>query len=737
MILSAVMIAGAATAGTLGASVKAYREQKRKKEYPWTVAAERMAKNKSALVRARQPKKTLFEPQRGIMARVTSSIRRVHATSQVFTQEMIAPFVSDSRNQQLQEITGTQDLGEIDVQQRAKRFYIASASLLSVSAGALLYAPLYVPGMLGVLYIYSGFLKGSIHPFLNGKRANIVDLFMTVVIAGAMTGGFFWTMSLCAWQGCANRWLLAKTKNNSRKSLVNLFGHVPQFVWVVVDGVEVELPFEKLQIGDQVVVVAGQMIPVDGTISTGMASIDQHQLTGEARLAEKSIGDEVFASTVIRSGKITVRVEKAGQDTVAAQIGQILNRTADVNLAIQSRAESFLDTVIPSVLVVSAASLPLLGLNGALALLWCVPGYRMLVLGPMTMVNYLHILSRKGILIKDGKSLEELSDIDTIVFDKTGTLTQEIPFVSQVFCNPSTPLNGKLSQEQLLTYAAAAEYRQTHPYARAILQAADEWALNIPHIDDIHYEVGYGVKVNLDGKVIRVGSERFMEMCGVTIPLEIKEEQARCHNEGYALVYVAIDEQLGGAIELQPTIRPEVKEVIRALHESGKNLYIISGDNEAPTRRLAQEVGIDHYFANTLPENKANLVKQLQEQGRSVCFVGDGINDAIALKQANVSISLRGATTIAMDTAQIVLMNGDLTQLPYLFDLSQEFNNKLDRAFMSTIIPDVVGMASTFLFGWGLLTAVLFKASLWPPQLTNVMHPLYKHRETSQPLLAS
>ncbi len=737
MIFSTVVIASAATAGTLGASVKAYREQERRKKYPWTVAVEKMARNESALVRTRYPKRSLFKPQTGIMARVTSSISRAQTQSQAFTQEMIAPFVSDSRNQQLTELIGTQDLGEIEVQRRARRFYIASASLLSVSVGTLFYAPLSVPGLLGILYIYSGFFKGTVDAIVKKQPVNTIDLYGTIVIGGAMAGGFFWTTALAAWQSCISRWLLAKTKNSSRKSLINLFGDVPQFVWVLVDGVEVEVAFENLQIGDQVVVVAGQMIPVDGTISTGMASIDQHQLTGEARLAEKSVGDEVFASTVMRSGKITVQVKKAGQDTVAAQIGQILNSTAEVNLAIQSRTESFIGKAIPSLIVASAASIPLLGLNGALAVLWCCPGYRMMVLGPMTMVNYLHILSRQGILIKDGNSLEQLSDIDTIVFDKTGTLTQEIPFVSQVFCCSSTPVNSKLSQEQLLTYAAAAEYRQTHPYARAILQAADEQALPIPHIDDIHYEVGYGVKVNLDGKVIRVGSERFMEMCGVTIPLEIKKVQARSHGEGYALVYIAIDEQLGGAIELQPTIRPEVKEVIRSLRESGKTLYIISGDNEAPTRRLAEEVGIDSYFANTLPENKANLVKQLQEQGGSVCFVGDGINDSIALKQANVSISLRGATTIAMDTAQIVLMNGDLSQLPYLFDLSREFNRNLNRAFISTIIPDMVGIASTFFFGWGLLTAVLFKGSLWPIQLTNVMHSLYRHREPSQPLLDS
>ena len=178
MILSTVVIAGAATAGTLGASVKAYREQKKKKTYPWTVAAERMANNKSALVRARYPKRSVFEGQKGIVERVSSSISRVQSKSQAFTQEMIAPFVSDSRNQQLAEIIGTQDLGDIEVQRRARRFYLASASLLSASAGALFYTPLYVPSILGVIYLYSGFLKGAYHAIVKEKRVNI-DLYMS------------------------------------------------------------------------------------------------------------------------------------------------------------------------------------------------------------------------------------------------------------------------------------------------------------------------------------------------------------------------------------------------------------------------------------------------------------------------------------------------------------------------------------------------------------------------------
>ncbi len=721
MIISGVVIAGSLGAGTVGASIKAYRERKRKREFPWSVAAERMARH--SLGAGRHP----FGAKPGIRDRVISNIRRVEAKSLAFTQEIIAPFVGESRKGQLAEITGNPNLSEVQMQKEAKRnIYLSSANLLLISAGALFYTPLYVPGILGMVYLYFSFLKGTYHAVVKEHRVN-AEVLITVTVTGAMVGGFFFVMALGSWYTCIIRWLLTKTKNNFRKSLVNLFGEVPHSVWVVVDGTEVEVPFEDVQIGDQVVITAGQMVPVDGTISQGYASIDQHMLTGEGQPAEKSIGEPVFASTVVLSGKITLQVEKTGSETVAAQIGHILNGTADFNLSIKSRVDSFLDKVIPSLLALSAASLPWLGFNGALAVLWFCPGYRMLMLGPISMLNYLHLLSRQSILIKDGRSLEQLSDIDTIVFDKTGTLTEEIPVVSQIF----NCLNG-YSASDVLTYAAAAEYRQTHPIAKAILQAADVRQLHVPQIDDTHYEIGYGVKVNLNERIIRVGSERFMKMCGITIPHQIKKQQSRCHTEGYSLVYVAIDEQLGGAIEIVPTIRPEIKEVIRFFRESGKALYIISGDHEAPTRRLAQELGIDHYFANTLPENKAIIVRQLQEEGRCVCFIGDGINDAIALKQANVSISLRGATTIAMDTAQIVLMDGNLTQLPHIFELAQDFNDNLNSSFMMTLVPNAIGIAGVFLFHWGLLTAVIFNTLCWLPQLGNAMQPLYKHRNTNK-----
>ena len=314
-----------------------------------------------------------------------------------------------------------------------------------------------------------------------------------------------------------------------------------------------------------------------------------------------------------------------------------------------------------------------------------------------------------------------------MVFDKTGTLTIEQPTVSRI-----TSL-GALSEEQVLIHAAAAEYKQTHPIAKAILSAAAERGLEVPTIDDAHYEIGYGVKVRLHAhgetsKTIRVGSERFMALEGIKIPADIEAQQAACHAHGYSLVMVAIDDKLSGTIELRPTIRPEASEVVRHLQAEGKTVTIISGDHEMPTRQLAEELGITEYFANTLPENKAELVAQLQQEGKKVCFVGDGINDAIALKKANVSISLRGATTVATDSAQIVLMDEDLAQLTQLFEVAEEFKTNIDRSFLATIVPNMLGIAGTLFLHWGYATAVLLGSAFWLPQLAYVMRPLYKLR---------
>jgi Cu2+-exporting ATPase len=298
----------------------------------------------------------------------------------------------------------------------------------------------------------------------------------------------------------------------------------------------------------------------------------------------------------------------------------------------------------------------------------------MLSQGPLrllTLLNGLGTGAERGILIKDGRALDRLPTVDTVVFDKTGTLTLERQEVVRIHACPNH------SETEVLALAAAAERRQTHPIAQAILAAAAERHLVLPPLDEAHVELGFGIKARIQGRQVRVGSERFLAMEHIDLSPDLFDAQASAHANGHALVFVAVADALAGAIELEAVLRPEANDTVAWLRHQGLALYILSGDQDAPTARLAAELGMDGYFANTLPEQKAERVKALQEQGKQVCFIGDGINDAIALRQAEVSVSLRGATTVATDAAQVVLMDDDLTQLRLLWELAEGFERSL------------------------------------------------------------
>lgn len=495
--------------------------------------------------------------------------------------------------------------------------------------------------------------------------------------------------------------LINRTEHHFRRELASALGEQPHSVWVLIDGNEVEVPFAGLQMGDQVVVGAGEIVPVDGVVTGGTATIDQHKLTGEAQPAEKGVGDIVLASTIVLAGKVYVRVEKTGAATSAAQIAAALQRAAGFRLSFTSRVQNFVDGMTAPMLALGGVAWFILGGQAAAAILGAGVGSVARFGGPMAMLNYLNIASHQGLLIKDARSLEKLKGVNTVVFDKTGTLTIEQPQVHQIH------ICGDLSAAEVLTLAASAEVKQSHPVAKALLTAAQEEGYTLPVIDDARYEMGYGIQVTVGGQIVRVGSSRYLEMEEIVIPAPIQAVQAACHELGHSLVLVAVDDVAVGAIELRPTIRPEARAAIAELHRLGLELYIISGDHEAPTRQLAQQLGIDHYFAGVLPQNKAALVEELKAQGRTVCFVGDGINDALALGKADVSISLRGATTIATDTAQIVLMNQDLSQIAFLLQVSREFDATLERLFRVALVPAGVITASTFILHTGIYTSIV------------------------------
>lgn len=637
----------------------------------------------------------------------------------------VDPLFGATRDQHMVEITGQSGGLAITPYEKMLNRNIAIALFttgIAVTA-ELLFLPLRLACIPLAVYLTWPVLKRLRYNYQNRLYArlqlNTLSCVNSILIWG---GGFFVAGGLASAFLFLTEKLITITQDRSHKNLVNIFGQQPRMVWALINGVEVEIPLEQLQVGDTIVLGAGQMIPIDGIITQGYASIDQHRLTGEAQPAEKGIGDMVLAATVILAGQIHIRVAKAGKATLAAQIGEILSSTASYQMAIETKAfrvavASFWPTILGSVL----AGLTV-GVEGATAITNSFFGINIRMTSPIAMLNYLNLASRKSILIKDGRSLELLKEIDTVVFDKTGTLTLDKPHVSQIHCIQ------EYSAEAVLTYAAAVEQRQSHPIAQAILSAAREQGLALPTIDDVGYEVGYGIRAYIDGRRVRVGSDRFMLLEHIALPDTVQALQAASHAQAHSLVMVAVDDQLVGVLELEPTIRPEAKAIIADLHKRGKTLYIISGDQEQPTRNLAASLGIDRYFANTLPQDKAKLVEQLQTEGCKVCFVGDGINDSIALKKAQVSISLRGATTVATDTAQMVLMDATLQQLPALFDLAHSFDQNMRAGFAAAMVPGLTIFGGVFLFHMGVVgSMVLFNLGL----MTNLgiaMSPLLMER---------
>ncbi len=575
---------------------------------------------------------------------------------------------------------------------------VSVASLAVTTMGCLVYPPLSLLTLPAFFYVSIPVFKGAYQWIVKEKKVGVA-LIDTIGVAGPIATGHLFITSLSVSFYYYSKKLLIQTEDRSRKSLINVFGEQPRFIWILKDGVDIEIPFEDIQVGDTVVMDAGQTIPVDGTITSGMAQIDQRSLTGESQPTLKAVGDQVFASTIVIEGRISIRVEKAGKETVAAQIGDILNQTADFKSSIQSRGQKIVDQGAVPTLALSALTFPILGTQSALAVIFSSFGYHMRIAAPLSVLNFLHIASEKGILIKDGRSLELLSKVDTFVFDKTGTLTEEIPTVRKI-----VTFSG-YDENELLMYAAAAEYKQTHPIALAIIKEANLRELNPPSMNEAKIEVGYGLAVRIGKKLIRVGSHRYMERESIVIPSAYR--QYDCHEDGYSVIYVAIDNQLGGTIELQPTIRAEVKQIIHELRKRQISIYIISGDHEKPTQKLAQALGIDHYFAETLPQNKANIIKKLQKEGKSICFVGDGINDSIALKKANVSISLSGANTVATDTASIILMDGTLKQLIPLLDLANNLDENISKSTIMTVLPGAICICGVFFLHFGLISAII------------------------------
>lgn len=598
--------------------------------------------------------------------------------------------------------------------------YMKASGVSFVLSGLVTVNPIFLPPMLATFaYISIPYLRHVENSILKKKK---IDGYVLYGIADMMTLGlgYLKTASFAIGLVHTAHFVISNAEERSKKSLANIFTKQPNKVWLLINDIEIETALKDIKKGDVIVVTTGDIIPVDGVIVKGIASVDQHALTGESQPAEKNIGDNVFASTQVMSGSINIEVQKSGDDTTVSKITEVLNNSIDFKTNSQLKGEQWADSWNLPVLALAMGVIPFLGPVASVVILNGHIAQNIRIVAPLSTLNYLNLASHKGILVKDGRVLEDLSTIDTFLFDKTGTLTSEEPEIGRILV-----FSNEYSQTDILTYAAAAEGKLKHPIARAILNHAEKEGINIPKVDDSDYIMGYGITVKIDNKLIQVGSHRFMDKEGIKIPTDLDEEMHSAYEAGHSLIMVAIDKKFSGVLEMRASVRPEVKELLKNLRQNGvKHIAIVSGDHQQPTQKLAKDLGMDDYFYDVLPENKAEIVEKLKAEGRKVCFIGDGVNDTIAMKKANISISLSGATSVATDTAQIILMDGSLIHLTELLKISHDLNRNLQKGWLFNIVPGISTIFYAFTPHLTIATALLISQTGLGAGILNAMSPL-------------
>lgn len=579
---------------------------------------------------------------------------------------------------------------------------VSSATLLSTSVGYYLFPPISLLNLGLITYTSVPMLAQARQSLRQEKQIKNDSLSVIVTGLCVVTGNYF-AATVQNWVYHLGSHLLEKNHQQSTAQLSQVFDSQVETVWIVRNGVEMSVPLSELSVGDILVVNTGEWIPVDGVIEKGRALIDQQMMTGEARPLERHIGQTVLAETLVIGGSIEIRASHSGADSQARQLHKLLEQTRDYKTELQLKGEQWSDAMAKPLLLVSAGSGLLLGVSPAIALLFSAPTNTVRALLSLQTATHVQWATEHGILIKDGRALEQLPWIDTLLFDKTGTLTQTQPEVARIVTC------GDLSQTQLLRMAATAEQHLQHPIANAIVSHAHSLNLQLPEIDDSYYEIGFGIQVSIQGRQVHVGSQRFIQDVIGEYRLPSVIDRLLHDNSGHSFVFVAFEKRLQGVIELFPHLRPEVPLVLEQLRHRGlTNLAVVSGDQLAPTERLAHSLGIKKVFAECLPQDKAALIRNLQQQGHRVCFVGDGINDALAMKQANVSVCLSSASDISRSTAHIVLLNDELTHLRDAFDMATHLQIRLSTSLAAWL-------------GFGAMNALLVPFGI-NPQTSSVLY---------------
>ncbi len=571
--------------------------------------------------------------------------------------------------------------------------------------------------------------------------------------------------------------LREQTARSTAMQTADLLDTIGHFAWVVREDRIVKIKSDQVQVGEIVQVYPGEQIPVDGTVQAGEATVDQQKLTGESMPIVAGVGTFVYASTLVRSGKLRLIAEKVGNQTRAAASLALLSQAPVHDTRMANYAEKIADRLILPVLVLGTVVLMTTRDPARVAAIFTldfVTGIRVSI--PTAFLGALNHTTRHGILVRSGRTLEQLAEVDTMVFDKTGTLTQGDIQLSNVIS-----VADGFSSDRVLQLAAAAEQRITHPVAEAIVRAASDRGLTIPQRQDWHYEVGSGVRTEIDGQTVLVGNQKLLAEAGINLPaltgiscagvpaisrgaevpaISRGAGEQRCrgaevqgcenqptttnhqptttnhqpptNNNQQSTIYVACDGQLVGQISYTDPLRPESAPLVRRLRDLGIEVHLLTGDSHMRAQAVGEQLGISpgHVHAEAFPEEKARIVRDLHRASHTVAFVGDGLNDSVALAYADVSVSFEDGSHVARETADVVLMNNDLEALLEAIAIAQDTQRVISENTVLVVGPNLLALGLATTVGLNPLIATIVHNGSAIAAGLNSLRPLIQHQLT-------
>lgn len=515
------------------------------------------------------------------------------------------------------------------------------------------------------------------------------ELFITIAVTISVLGKEYLAGAVVLMIILIAEYIASASTEKARASIKELIGSVPKTAIIKKDSKEETVAITDLKVGDIILVKAGEKIPVDGKVIGGTASVNQAPITGESVPQEKIIGSDAFAGTIVETGALDIQMTKAVKDTVFARIISLVEEAESQQAPIEKFTDKIASWLIPVVFIfVGAVYFFTRDVKLIIALLIFTSPAELGLATPLVTIAAIARAAREGILIKGGLFLEELSKVTTMVFDKTGTLTVGRPTVNKVEI-----INNAYSENQIVQIAAATDRRSNHPLANAILNYADKLKLTYAEPENFEVIKGRGVKAQVENKSVLLGNKAFM----IENKIEVSETNT---NTIDTAIYLSVENKLTGVLYVSDAIREGAKEMITGLRNSGiKNIIMLTGDNPETAKHISEQIGITDYRADLLPEDKINIIKELQKDGSKIAMVGDGINDAPALVQANIGIAMGAAgTEAAMEAADIVWMQDKLEKIALARAISKRaFKTIKENIFVGVGVVHVIGITLVLL----------------------------------------